>query len=574
MRALLGIVVCVVLGAALPAGAQDASEKTEGELPTVTFSNLLYRLDGSSEDFGFFKDDMRVLMNETLRHEGFRGVGAESLVFQRDDSSQADFALGGTMRELDCKHEGAKHDCCRVGIDWELLDIVRDEVVYKHRSRYGECHLSALDAVTVGRRLAIGSLRALLHRPRFMGQMKERKELQEDKPYAPAKIARCKDAKIAMTKDSDPAIDATVIVQSGKGHGSGFILSSSGFIMTAAHVLQTNEVTVKTRDGVSYRAKPIRVSRKFDVALLKAELNEPLAANMCLAVNTEQQRAGSEVYAIGAPASQELGFSLTRGIVSGLRERHGVHHLQTDAPVSPGNSGGPLVDAKGRVLAVVVSKLAGEATEGIAFGIPIDIATRALGLKLDTKSDAELENAPAQAIASGKAQAFVDPANRQPTPIRTQGSTFRDGPATAMVKKKRDLKQGVMVVQGWFYMAPGLEMFLLSAPTTSEKKRFSLELRQKPGNNQLDECRTFALVVNDRAYPPTNVKPAVLKSASRELVTGIEGQLELGVLKRVREHAPSITVRACSKSWTLSPSQLTAVQKMLNEHETLSGEPL
>jgi S1-C subfamily serine protease len=562
------------MGTALPASAQETGEKPAVELPTVTFSNLLFRLDGSNEAFGFFQDDMRVLMLETLRNEGFRGVGAESLVFQRDDSSQADFALGGTMRELDCKKEGARHDCCRVGVDWELLDIVRQEVVYKHRSRYGECHLSTVDADSGGRRLAIGALRALLHRPRFVSELKERKALQDDKPYAPANIARCKPRKIAMTKSSDPAIDATVIVESGKGHGSGFILSSSGFIMTAAHVLHTNEVTVKTRDGVSYRAKPIRISRKFDVALLKADLLKPLADTQCLTLNPEPQRAGVEIYAIGAPASQELGFSLTRGIVSGLRERHGVHHLQTDAPVSPGNSGGPLVDANGRALAVVVSKLAGAATEGIAFGLPIDVATRALGLKLDAKSDPELENAPAQAVASGQTQAFVDPADLQPTPVRTQGTAFKDGPATSRVEKQRDAALGVSVLQGWFYMAPGLELLLLTAPTTAEKSRFSLELRQRPGNDVLEGCRALALIVNGRAYAPTNVKPAILKSSSRELVSGIEGQLELAALKRVREHAPTVTLRACSKSWTLAPSQITAIQKLLNQHETLSGEPL
>ena len=63
-------------------------------------------------------------------------------------------------------------------------------------------------------------------------------------------------------------LDATVIVQSGKGHGSGFFLNPSGLVLTAAHVLSSSEVSVKTRDGVAYRARPLRVSRKFDVALL------------------------------------------------------------------------------------------------------------------------------------------------------------------------------------------------------------------------------------------------------------------------------------------------------------------
>jgi hypothetical protein len=309
--------------------------------------------------------------------------------------------------------------------------------------------------------------------------------------------------------------------------------------------------------------------------LLKAELPQPLADSKCLTVNAEQQRAGAEVYAVGAPASQELGFSLTRGIVSGLRERHGVHHLQIDAPVSPGNSGGPLLDAKGRVLGVVVSKLAGEALEGIAFGIPIDYATRALGLSLDAKSDPALESAPAQAIASDKTKAFLDPADAVPVLKRDQGKMFKMGDSLggANMVKRRDAQQGVDVLQTWFYVAPNLELYMVSAPTAA-KDRVSIRLQQKWGTITLGECKSLELVLNGRAYPATKVNVETIKSSSREATSKIEAQYPIAVLKRVREHAPTVTIRACENRWTFASTQTHAIHKMLKEHESISGEPL
>lgn len=566
-------VALTLLGALLgarPVLAQ-APDAKEPELPSIAFSNLVYRLDGAITDIGVSGADMRVLLIETLRAEGFPGVGAESLVFARDDSAKADFALGGTLREVSCNKDIPKDDCCRVGVDWELLDVVRDQVVYQHRSRYGECHLSALDDKVVGRRLLIGALRSLLHRDQFSNELRARKVDQAEKPYAPAKVARCKPTKIAMDKGGDAALDATVIIESGKGHGSGFILSSSGLIMTAAHVLVNNEPIVKTRDGISYRAHPVRISHKFDVALLKADLSAPLPETRCLTVNAEQQRTGAEVYAIGAPASQELGFSMTRGIVSGLRQEDGVHYLQTDTPVSPGNSGGPLVDAKGRVVAVVVSKLAGQAMEGIGFGIPIDIALRALALTQDAKSDSSLENASAIAVAPSQGTATVDPADAIPTLVRDQGRVFDGGGlAGSTVQRRRDPKQAFDVVQGWFYLGASLDLYMLAAPQAA-KDRVSVRLQQKWGASMLEKCSSLELVVNGRVYPSLKTSVESMKSAGREMFSKIEGQFDLAALRRIREHAPTITVRGCDKRWTFAPTQLAAVHKLVEEYESLAG---
>ena len=101
---------------------------------------------------------------------------------------------------------------------------------------------------------------------------------------------------------------------------------------------------------------------------------------------------GADLYAIGAPGDPNLSFSLTRGIVSSLRTVKGYRRIQTDTPVSPGNSGGPLLGAEGRVEAVVQSKVVRRGVEGVAFGLPSQLALAALSLSPGTKTQASLDS--------------------------------------------------------------------------------------------------------------------------------------------------------------------------------------
>jgi hypothetical protein len=112
-------------------------------------------------------------------------------------------------------------------------------------------------------------------------------------------------------------------------------------------------------------------------------------------LNLEPKTLGTEVYAIGSPASEKLAFSLTRGIVSGLRDFDGRKYLQTDASISPGNSGGPLVDKQGRAAAIVSWKVAARSIEGVAFGVPVEDALRGLSLSIGSETSASLLHAPA-----------------------------------------------------------------------------------------------------------------------------------------------------------------------------------
>jgi len=160
-------------------------------------------------------------------------------------------------------------------------------------------------------------------------------------------------------------------------------------VLTAAHVVSAGSVEVRARGGKAMAGRVVRIARKQDVALI-AIAGASAGTLPCLSLDTSPQSPGNDIYAIGSPASEELAFSLSRGIVSGLRSIGDVALIQTDASLSPGNSGGPLVDSQARVVGVVSRKIAGHAVEGLGFAIPIQTALSALSLEPAVATTASL----------------------------------------------------------------------------------------------------------------------------------------------------------------------------------------
>jgi serine protease Do len=162
-----------------------------------------------------------------------------------------------------------------------------------------------------------------------------------------------------------------------RGMGSGFILSPDGIVLTNAHVVKdANEVTVKLTDRREFRAKVLGSDPKTDVAVLKIE-----AKNLPVVTlgNTKDLRVGEWVLAIGSPFGFEN--TVTAGVVSAkgrsLPDDSAVPFIQTDVAVNPGNSGGPLFNARGEVVGInsqIYSQSGGY--QGVSFAIPIDVATR------------------------------------------------------------------------------------------------------------------------------------------------------------------------------------------------------
>ncbi len=159
-----------------------------------------------------------------------------------------------------------------------------------------------------------------------------------------------------------------------KGIGSGFIVSSDGYVLTNAHVVDdSSEVTVKLTDRREFVAKVVGVDKRSDVALIK------IAATGLPTVHfgdSSRLKPGQWVIAIGSPFGFEN--SVTAGVVSATArplDENYVPFIQTDAAVNPGNSGGPLFNVDGQVIGInaqIYSRTGGYM--GMSFAIPIDLA--------------------------------------------------------------------------------------------------------------------------------------------------------------------------------------------------------
>ncbi|ABY93839.1 MULTISPECIES: S1C family serine protease [Thermoanaerobacter] len=178
-----------------------------------------------------------------------------------------------------------------------------------------------------------------------------------------------------------------------RGSGSGFIISSDGYIVTNNHVIDgASKITVKLSDGRSADAKLVGKDDRTDLAVLKINLpNLPIVK----LGDSSKLQPGELAIAIGNPLGESFAGTVTAGIISGLNRNlqsdYGpVKLIQTDAAINPGNSGGPLVNSKAEVIGITSVKLTsigpsiqdpfgmfqsqGTPVEGMGFAIPINEA--------------------------------------------------------------------------------------------------------------------------------------------------------------------------------------------------------
>jgi serine protease Do len=192
----------------------------------------------------------------------------------------------------------------------------------------------------------------------------------------------------AAFADSAQPPDGTLWQHPPTGQGSGVIVDPEGYVVTNAHVLLgASRIRVRLSDGRSLPATIVGTDRATDMAVLKISAGGLIAAEWG---DSDELEVGALVWAIGSPLGLER--SVTFGILSGKHRSfssepsNGMlnvtgttgsspYHdfLQTDAAVNPGNSGGPLVDSRGKVIGINTA-IVGETYQGISLAIPSSIA--------------------------------------------------------------------------------------------------------------------------------------------------------------------------------------------------------
>jgi len=198
-----------------------------------------------------------------------------------------------------------------------------------------------------------------------------------------ARVAAQADAQASLAARLDGSFDPPAVIGAtepsvftlvaGGFQGSAFVLTSTddrSLLITNFHVIRSvwtagiRQVVVRSQ-GRSYTARVTQVRPGADLAVLRVHTALP-----ALHPTTMPPEIGTPVVAVGSP----YGFSGTAsvGIVSAIRRRY----VQFSAPVSPGSSGGPLLDAQGSVIGVTAAKVVGRGVEGLSFAIPIGSVCR------------------------------------------------------------------------------------------------------------------------------------------------------------------------------------------------------
>lgn len=166
-------------------------------------------------------------------------------------------------------------------------------------------------------------------------------------------------------------LPAVVTIETETGNGSGFFISRDGLLLTNAHVIEgSDRVVVRTERDETFLARIVSVPANDDLALLKVSGN--VDAFLPLGDSSEIG-VGIDLVAVGSPLGLE--GTVTRGILSAIRKMGETTMLQTDAAISPGNSGGPLLTEDGQVVGINTLRY-GDGGESLGFAISVNDARR------------------------------------------------------------------------------------------------------------------------------------------------------------------------------------------------------
>src|SRR5208283_1322822 len=226
------------------------------------------------------------------------------------------------------------------------------------------------------------------------------------------------------------------------GLGSGVIVTSNGYILTNNHVVENaDELTVELWDGHKYPAKVVGADPKTDIAVVKIDAAGLPAATFA---DSDKLRVGDVVFAVGNPLG--VGETVTMGIVSAKSRNVGIlddvagyeDFIQTDAAINMGNSGGALIDAKGRFVGInsaIVSPSRGNI--GIGFAVPVNMAANVMRSLIETGTVSR------GFLGVGGDPITPDIAEQVHLPKDTKGvivtSTGADSPAEKAGIKRRDV---------------------------------------------------------------------------------------------------------------------------------------
>lgn len=358
----------------------------QGGLLCVPNGDLHWRGGRLSLDSEEFTDAFK----EELEKFSFKTVGDTSALFEDPTTWKSEILVASLVKELKANvcfpmagfgnFSSAKGEAY-VKVDWQIYSKLDRAVVHTVTT---EGAFKATQAAASGTETLIlnafsQAARNLLADGRFRDIILRGGETVRETTFktvdaivmTPGKSQR-------LTSRVEDWKDGVATVYAGRGHGSGFVIGEN-LVLTNHHVVgESDNVVVKFGSGFEVKGKVIAYHSGQDVAAVRIDATLPRH----FVLNRALPALGTEVYAVGSPLSDQFAATVSRGIVSSIRDDAGRRFIQSDVNIRPGSSGGPLVTREGEVVAVAVSGMqVNQAGQGINFFIPIADALEALKLK-------------------------------------------------------------------------------------------------------------------------------------------------------------------------------------------------
>jgi len=331
--------------------------------------------------------DLEGIFREQVKRAGFRTPGGVDELFESNEDDSVDLLVGASVNRIDmnvCYPRTEDLEKSRgtasIDVEWQIYSQLERRVI-------GRLKITGV----ANRREAVGGGRFGLVKDAFADAVRQLVQGPQftdviAKPRADLSLARSAPvALVALTIENDArptrslteVVSSTALVFAGGGHGSGVLISADGYVLTNHHVVgSASYVKVRWSDRSEVLGEVVRTDAARDVALIKTDAR----GRRPLPLRGTPVAVGEEIYAVGAPADQQFQGTVTRGIVSAKRVFEGFNFIQSDVGVTHGNSGGPIVDAKGQV--VGLTDIGFEGAPMLNLFIPIDEALSFLGLQI------------------------------------------------------------------------------------------------------------------------------------------------------------------------------------------------
>ena len=312
-------------------------------------------------------------VNNYLKEMGFNVVGMKKSVFAEKETT-ADIEILLVMPLIAYDKNKFEHRRSILA-NWTVYDTKEEKVILKISSAgYSPTPEIKSKGLTISIKDALNKL---ITDPVFISNVNKENDLQNKKSTPlvniPLTIRNYSDFENML----DSSIKSVVTIKSEYGHGSGFFISSNGYILTNRYIIKDSDKNYAIlSNGIQLPLTLIADSKERGVAILKVVGDGYVA----LPISKEIPNTGSEVIAIGTPEDVSLGQTVTRGILSGNRTFEENKYIQTDVSLNAGTSGGPLINKQGEVIGVIAGKLNGKGIEGLGFGIPINETIEALNI--------------------------------------------------------------------------------------------------------------------------------------------------------------------------------------------------